>query len=156
MVSVVRGVRAVDHVGLSVPDLDEASGFFVSVLGAEELFRHGPYGPSGEHSVHQFARHPDSVVDGIATTWRSTLMTSTPLWSDCGRVASRCWASPCFSLVLNRVRMPVSSSFELRGVCSSNWCRTPTGSATRVRPNADSLILGPSSWVEATVVGPNV
>lgn len=59
-------MRAVDHVGLSVPDLDQAVRFFVDVLGAEEFFRHGPYGPSGEASTRQFDRHPDSVVEGIA------------------------------------------------------------------------------------------
>ncbi|CAB4990665.1 MAG: VOC family protein [Actinobacteria bacterium] len=64
--TVVRGVRAADHVGLSVPNLDQAVRFFVDVLGAEELFRHGPYGVSPERSVRQFARHPDSTVDGIA------------------------------------------------------------------------------------------
>lgn len=58
--------RGLDHVGLSVPDLDEAVRFFVDVLGAQEFFRHGPYGPSGEQSVRQFQRHPDSVVTGIA------------------------------------------------------------------------------------------
>jgi catechol 2,3-dioxygenase-like lactoylglutathione lyase family enzyme len=60
------GLRTVDHVGLSVPDLDQAVDFFVDVLGAVEVFRHGPYGPSGDHSTRQFDRHPDSVVDGIA------------------------------------------------------------------------------------------
>ena len=60
------GFRAIDHIGLSVPDLDQAIDFFVDVLGAEEFFRHGPYGPSGEQSRRQFDRHPDSIVEGIA------------------------------------------------------------------------------------------
>lgn len=64
--SALTGFRAVDHVGLTVPDLDQAVRFFVDVLGAEEFFRHGPYGPSGEQSRRQFDRHPDSVVEGIA------------------------------------------------------------------------------------------
>lgn len=62
----IPGLRTLDHIGLSVPDLDEACAFFVDVLGAVEVFRHGPYGPSGESSTRQFDRHPDSVVDGIA------------------------------------------------------------------------------------------
>lgn len=62
----IRGLRTLDHIGLSVPDIDQASRFFVDVLGAIEVFRHGPYGPSGEASTRQFARHPDSVVDAIA------------------------------------------------------------------------------------------
>jgi len=59
-------MRGVDHIGLSVPDLDQAVRFFVDVLGAEEFFRHGPYGPSGEQSRINFDRHPDSIVAGIA------------------------------------------------------------------------------------------
>lgn len=33
------GLQYVDHVAFTVPDLDEAVGFFVDVLGAEELYR---------------------------------------------------------------------------------------------------------------------
>lgn len=64
--SALSGFRAIDHIGLTVPDLDQAIDFFINVLGAEEFFRHGPYGPSGEQSSRQFYRHPDSVVEGIA------------------------------------------------------------------------------------------
>lgn len=64
--SALTGFRAVDHIGLTVPDLDQAVRFFVEVLGAEEFFRHGPYGPSGDQSRRQFDRHPNSVVEGIA------------------------------------------------------------------------------------------
>nr|WP_308797842.1 VOC family protein [Agromyces protaetiae] len=35
----VPGLRHVDHVGVTVPDLEEAVAFFVEVLGAEELYR---------------------------------------------------------------------------------------------------------------------
>lgn len=34
-------VRSFDHVGLTVPDLDEAIGLFISVFGATELYRFG-------------------------------------------------------------------------------------------------------------------
>ena len=37
------GVRRVDHIGLTVPDLDEAHHFFVEVLGCEYLYRLGPF-----------------------------------------------------------------------------------------------------------------
>ena len=58
-------MRGVDHIGLSVPDLQQAVRFFVDVLGAEEFFQHGPYGPS-PHSAVNFDRHVESIVDGIA------------------------------------------------------------------------------------------
>ncbi len=35
----IPGARNLDHVGLTVPDLDEAVGFFTEVLGADLLFR---------------------------------------------------------------------------------------------------------------------
>ena len=61
----IPGVRAVDHVGFSVPDLDQAVDFFTVVLGAVEVLRHPPFPPSGDVAVRQFARHPDSSVEGI-------------------------------------------------------------------------------------------
>ena len=37
------GVRGVDHIGVTVPDLDQAHQFFVGVLGCEYMYRLGPY-----------------------------------------------------------------------------------------------------------------
>jgi len=65
-VTAVRGIRTIDHVGFSVPDLDEAVDFFVTVLGAEEVLRHGSLPPNPEVSVRQFARHPASALQGIS------------------------------------------------------------------------------------------
>lgn len=36
-------VRGVDHIGITVPDLDEAHAFFVGFLGCEYMYRLGPY-----------------------------------------------------------------------------------------------------------------
>ncbi len=52
-----HGLRAVDHVGLTVPDLDQAVRFLVDVVGATELFRHGPYEP-GPNTASHFGREP--------------------------------------------------------------------------------------------------
>lgn len=60
-----HGLRAVDHLGLTVPDLDQAIAFCVDVLGATLLFRHGPYEPGPKTASH-FGRHPESRVVGIA------------------------------------------------------------------------------------------
>ena len=38
----IPGLSVVDHIGLTVPDLDEAHRFFVDVLGCEYLYRLGP------------------------------------------------------------------------------------------------------------------
>ena len=36
-------LRRADHIGLTVPDLDAAVAFYVDVIGAQELFRLGPF-----------------------------------------------------------------------------------------------------------------
>lgn len=38
------GLRRVDHLGFTVPDLDEATRFLVDVLGCEYLYSLGPFG----------------------------------------------------------------------------------------------------------------
>lgn len=49
----VPGLTGVEHVGLIVPDLDAASRFFASVLGAETLYDIGPFdGPEDWMAGH--------------------------------------------------------------------------------------------------------
>lgn len=38
----IPGVRGIDHVGFTVPDADQAVGFFRDVIGCREAFRFGP------------------------------------------------------------------------------------------------------------------
>lgn len=46
--TLLPGVRGVDHIGITVPDLAVAHAFFTGVLGCEYLYRLGPYqDPSG-------------------------------------------------------------------------------------------------------------
>ena len=40
---VLPGLRGIEHVGLTVPDLDAAVGFFVDVLGCEFVFGDVPF-----------------------------------------------------------------------------------------------------------------
>jgi catechol 2,3-dioxygenase-like lactoylglutathione lyase family enzyme len=37
------GLRGTDHIGFTVPDLDEADRFFVEVIGAERVYSPGPF-----------------------------------------------------------------------------------------------------------------
>lgn len=41
--AVVPGLHGVEHIGLTVPDLDQAVEFFTAVLGAEQLYESGPF-----------------------------------------------------------------------------------------------------------------
>lgn len=55
----IPGVRHADHVGLTVPDLEEAVAFFVQALGAEELYR-STRGPDAEFMPENFAVPKDA------------------------------------------------------------------------------------------------
>ena len=53
------GNRGVDHIGLTVPDIEEATRFFTGLLGFVEFYRHGPYvDETGDSQVVYFDRHP--------------------------------------------------------------------------------------------------
>jgi catechol 2,3-dioxygenase-like lactoylglutathione lyase family enzyme len=62
MINGSRGIptaRSVEHVAFTVPDLDAAVTFFVDVLGADELYRVGPFSdPDGEWMRLQMNVHP--------------------------------------------------------------------------------------------------
>lgn len=55
-------LRGLDHVSLTVPDLEQASGFFVNVLGACELYRRElvPQG-GGKEMEERFNAHPQAT-----------------------------------------------------------------------------------------------
>lgn len=44
----VPGITRLDHIGITVPDLDEAHHFFTQVLGCEYMYRLGPYRDDGQ------------------------------------------------------------------------------------------------------------
>lgn len=53
----------VHHVGVTVPDLDEAVEFFVECVGAELLYRKGPFGdPDGDSMERRLGVHPDATA----------------------------------------------------------------------------------------------
>lgn len=64
---VSRGIptaRNVDHIGYNVPNLDEAITFFVNVLGAELLYRAGPFGrPDSDFMASQYNVHARATVN---------------------------------------------------------------------------------------------
>lgn len=61
----IPGMRGVDHIALTVPDLEEATNFFVDVLGCEVYYSIGPFqDPDGNWmtenlDVHQKAEIPE-------------------------------------------------------------------------------------------------
>jgi catechol 2,3-dioxygenase-like lactoylglutathione lyase family enzyme len=65
------GVRAIDHVGVTVPDIEEAARFFAEALGAEPLYEMAPSKPATDDNLRleqaQLGTRP-------GTRWRRALM----------------------------------------------------------------------------------
>ena len=56
------GLRRLDHVGVTVPDLEEATHFFVDVLGCEHLYSLGPFHDDGDWMSEHLGVHPRATV----------------------------------------------------------------------------------------------
>jgi len=56
------GLRSLDHIGVTVPDLEEATRFFVDVLGWEYLYSLGPFQDDGDWMSEHLGVHPRATV----------------------------------------------------------------------------------------------
>ena len=56
------GLRGMDHVGFTVPDLEQAVRFFVDVLGCERFYDLGPFASDGDWMATHLNVHPRSVM----------------------------------------------------------------------------------------------
>jgi catechol 2,3-dioxygenase-like lactoylglutathione lyase family enzyme len=56
------GLRRLDHIGLTVPDLEEATRFLVDVLGCEYLYSLGPFHDDGDWMSEHLGVHPRATV----------------------------------------------------------------------------------------------
>jgi len=41
----IPGIRGTDHVGFNVPDIEQATEFFVDVIGCDYIYKLGPSSP---------------------------------------------------------------------------------------------------------------
>jgi catechol 2,3-dioxygenase-like lactoylglutathione lyase family enzyme len=61
---VIPGLRGVDHVGITVPNIEEAVDFFVNVIGAEPFYSLGPYrDDETDFNLTSFGVHPRAIVN---------------------------------------------------------------------------------------------
>lgn len=56
------GLRGVEHVGFTVPDLEEATRFFVEVMGCERFYDLGPFAAEDDWMARQLNVHPRTVM----------------------------------------------------------------------------------------------
>jgi glyoxylase I family protein len=59
------GMRRMDHVGFTVPDLEQATAFLVDVLGCEYMYTLGPMRSEGNWMREQLAVDPRAVINEI-------------------------------------------------------------------------------------------
>ncbi|WP_306886290.1 VOC family protein [Amorphus orientalis] len=61
------GMKGMDHVGVTVPDMEEALDFFVNVIGCEKAMSFGPFrDDEGTFMTDLVNVHPRAVIDEIA------------------------------------------------------------------------------------------
>lgn len=58
----IPGVAGVEHIGLTVPSVEEASRFLASLVGAETLYDIGPFAEPGEWMATHLASTPGSRI----------------------------------------------------------------------------------------------
>ena len=58
----LSGLRRLDHVGFTVPDLDEATRFLVDVLGCDYLYSLGPFADPGDWMAEHMNVHPRTTM----------------------------------------------------------------------------------------------
>jgi glyoxylase I family protein len=56
------GLRRFDHIGITVPDLQQATRFLVDVLGCEYLYSLGPFQDDGNWMSEHLGVHPRATV----------------------------------------------------------------------------------------------
>lgn len=56
------GLRGTEHIGFTVPNLDEAVDFFVNVIGCEPFYELGPFQSDGDWMQTQLNLHPRAVM----------------------------------------------------------------------------------------------
>ena len=56
------GLRGTEHIGFTVPDLDQAERFFVDVIGCERVYSLGPFVKDDNWLANQLGVHPRAVM----------------------------------------------------------------------------------------------
>jgi catechol 2,3-dioxygenase-like lactoylglutathione lyase family enzyme len=58
----IPGLRGTDHIGITVPDLEQATDFFVNVVGCEQIYDVGGFGAKNDWMATHLNVHPRAVV----------------------------------------------------------------------------------------------
>jgi catechol 2,3-dioxygenase-like lactoylglutathione lyase family enzyme len=58
----IPGLAGIEHIGLTVPDLDEATAFFVGLLGCVQVFEAGPFRADDDWMTEHLNVHPRAEI----------------------------------------------------------------------------------------------
>lgn len=61
----IPGLTGIEHIGLTVPDIEEATCFFADVLGAETLYDIGPLESADDWMANHLAVHPRARINKV-------------------------------------------------------------------------------------------
>ena len=61
----IPGLRGTDHIGFTVPNLEEAVDFFVNVIGCEMSYELGPFSSDDEWMATHLDVHPRAVMNKL-------------------------------------------------------------------------------------------
>lgn len=59
----IPGLAGIEHIGLTVPDIETASRFFADVIGAEAIYDIGPFEHNDDWMANHLAVHPRSRIN---------------------------------------------------------------------------------------------
>jgi catechol 2,3-dioxygenase-like lactoylglutathione lyase family enzyme len=65
MTTPIPGLTGVEHIGLTVPNIDTATRFFADVIGAETLYDIGPFESADDWMASHLAVHPRSRINKL-------------------------------------------------------------------------------------------
>ena len=61
----IPGLRGTEHIGFTVPDLEQATSFFVEVIGCELMFELGPFVSEDDWMATHLNVHPRTVMSRL-------------------------------------------------------------------------------------------
>jgi catechol 2,3-dioxygenase-like lactoylglutathione lyase family enzyme len=142
----VPGLRHVDHVGLTVPDLDEAVAFFVDALGAEELYR-STRGPDAGFIPENFEMPADASLTLAMLRMPPNLNIELFQWSGAGLRADRPRHGDAgghhLAFVVDDVDAAVAHLEQVPGVRILGDVKQVAGDSPRVAGNRWTYLLAP-------------
>ena len=61
----IPGLTGIEHIGLTVPDIEDATRFFCDVVGASKVYDIGPFEHADDWMAKHLAVHPRSRINKL-------------------------------------------------------------------------------------------